>query len=304
MEISMRYSKRPWPSLTIAIATVLLGSHAAAQHDREYWQAVATHHYEVPAGESAAKLSNELSALLASPDSELRDDLAYSILARWIARGVLPDQQLLSLADAWDANLKRGIGETGTNSVLLRSFSALCLASIAEREAKKRFLGESKYHQLVADGIAYLQTERDLRGYDAQLGWIHATAHTADLLQALAGNRMLTSEEGRSILSAIAVRLSSASEVFSQGEQDRLAQTLLAVLRRDDFKMSVFEDWLSHLRDDDKNVWQHPLTPASLAVYQNHTYLLQALVVHLELEPDSERTISARRQVLEILRTR
>jgi hypothetical protein len=304
MGISMRYSKGLWPNLSIAIATVLMGSHALAQHDRGYWQAVATHHYEVPAGESAAKLSNELSALLASPDSELRDDLAYSILARWIARGVLPDQQLLSLADAWDANLKRGIGETGTNSVLLRSFSALCLASIAEKEAKKPFLGEPRYHHLVADGIAYLQTERDLRGYDAQLGWIHATAHTADLLQALAGNRMLTSEEGRSILSAIAVRLSSASELFSQGEQDRLAQTLLAVLRQDDFKMSVFEDWLSHLRDDDKNVWQHPLTPASLAVYQNHTYLLQALVVHLELEPDSERTISARRQVLEILRTR
>ncbi len=88
----MRSSKGLYPSLSIAIATVLLAAQAAAaQHDRAYWQAVATHHYEVPAGESAAKLSNELSALLASTDSGLRDDLAYSILARWIARGVLPD---------------------------------------------------------------------------------------------------------------------------------------------------------------------------------------------------------------------
>ena len=159
----MRSSKRLCPSLGIAIATMLLGSHALAQHDRAYWQAIASHHYEVPAGESAAKLSNELSALLASTDSELRDDLAYSILARWIARGVLPDQQLLSLADDWDANLKRGIGEMGTNSVLLRSFSALCLAAIAEREAKKPFLDEPRYHKLVADGVTYLQAERDLR---------------------------------------------------------------------------------------------------------------------------------------------
>jgi len=301
----MRSSKRISNSLSVAVATVLLAAQAAAaQHDRAYWQAVATHHYEVPAGESAAKLSNELSALLASTDSGLRDDLAYSILARWIARGVLPDQQLLSLADDWDANLKRGIGEMGTDSVLLRSFSALCLASIAEREAKKPFLAEPRYHQLVADGIAYLQAERDLRGYDAQLGWIHATAHTADLLQALAGNRMLTSQEESSILSAIAARLSSAPQVYSQGEQDRLAQTLLAVVRRDDFKMSVFDDWLTHLREEDTNVWQHPLTPASLAVYQNHTYLLQALVVHLDLEPESEKIVSARRQLLEILRTR
>jgi len=300
----MRSSKRLCPSLGIAIATMLLGSHALAQHDRAYWQAIASHHYEVPAGESAAKLSNELSALLASTDSELRDDLAYSILARWIARGVLPDQQLLSLADDWDANLKRGIGEMGTNSVLLRSFSALCLAAIAEREAKKPFLDEPRYHKLVADGVTYLQAERDLRGYDAQLGWIHATAHTADLLRALAVNPMLTPEEGNSILSAIAARLTSAPQVYSQGEQDRLAQALLGVLRRDDFKMSVFDDWLKHLREEDMNVWQHPLTPAPLAVYQNHTYLLQALVVHLDLEPESEKIIGARRQVLEILRTR
>jgi len=301
----MRSSKRISISLSVAVATVLLAAQAAAaQHDRAYWQAVAMQHYEVPAGESAAKLSNELSALLASPDSGLRDDLAYSILARWIARGVLPDQQLLIVADDWNANLKRGIGELGTDSVLLRSFSALCLASIAEREAKKPFLAEPRYHQLVADGITYLQTERDLRGYDAQLGWIHATAHTADLLQALAGNRMLTAQEESSILSAIAACLSSAPQVYSQGEQDRLAQTVLAVLRRDDFKTSVFNDWLTHLREEDTNVWQHPLTPASLAVYQNHTYLLQALVVHLELELDSEKIISARRQVLETLRTR
>jgi hypothetical protein len=289
----------------MALATVLLAAPvAAAQHDRGYWQAIAAHHYEVPAGESAAKLSNELSALLASTDPELRDDLAYSILAGWIARDALPDQQLLSLTADWDANLKRGIGETGTDSVLLRSFSALCLASLAEREAKKPFLSEPRYHQLVADGITYLEAERDLRGYDAHLGWIHATAHTADLLQALVDNRMLTSEEGSGILSAIAARLTSAPQVYSQGEQDRLAQALLAVLRRDDFKMSVFDDWLTHLREEDTNVWQHPLTPPSLAIYQNHTYLLQALAVHFELEPESEKIIRARRQVLEILRNR
>jgi Protein of unknown function (DUF2785) len=123
-------------------------------------------------------------------------------------------------------------------------------------------------------------------------------------LQALAGNPMLTSQEGSSILAAIAARLSSAPQVYSQGEQDRLAQALLAVLRRDDFKISIFEEWLSHLREEDRNVWQRPLTPASLAIYQNHTYLLQALVVHLELEPDSERIVSVRPQVLDILRTR
>jgi hypothetical protein len=149
-----------------------------------------------------------------------------------------------------------------------------------------------------------LQAERDLRGYDTQLGWIHATAHTADLLQALAASPMMTSEEEHNILSAIAARLSSAPQVYTQGEQDRLAQAVVVVVRRPDCKTNVFENWLSQLRQEDRNVWQQPLTPASLATYQNHTYTLQAVAVHLELEPESEKITSARRQVLEILRTR
>jgi hypothetical protein len=31
----------------------------------------------------------------------------------------------------------------------------------------------------------YLRDERDLRGFDPKKGWMHATAHTADLLAEL-----------------------------------------------------------------------------------------------------------------------
>ncbi|HEV2697486.1 MAG TPA: DUF2785 domain-containing protein, partial [Terriglobales bacterium] len=52
----------------------------------------------------------------------------------------------------------------GTTSVLKRAFSALCLASMARREARAPFMGAERYHQLVRDSINYLQAERDLRG--------------------------------------------------------------------------------------------------------------------------------------------
>src|SRR6266481_2031109 len=171
---------RRWPALFWFLCSGLLtAQQTSVPHDHAFWRAIAQQHYAVPTGESASALAHELSGLLASPDSELRDDLAYSILAHWIARpNILQPEQLLPLADEWRENLKSGIGEAGTNSVLKRSFSALCLASIAEREAKSPYLGASRYHQLVADAVAYLQAERNLRGYDAKLGWIHATAHT------------------------------------------------------------------------------------------------------------------------------
>jgi len=276
----------------------------APKHDRAFWKAIAQQHYQVPSGEPAFALAQELSSLLASPDPELRDDLAYSILAHWIARpNILQPEQMLVLTGEWRGNLRHGIGEANNNSVLQRSFSALCLVSIAERDAKESFLGADRFHQLVSDAVAYLQAERDLRGWDAKLGWIHANAHTADLLQALANNRLLNRDEGTAILAALAARLSSAPTVYTQGEQDRIAQAVLAVIRRPDFEAD-FEKWLATLEDEDKKVWASPLTPESLARYQNHTYMLQALVVHLDLEPESAKIASYRQQVLAVLRPR
>jgi hypothetical protein len=303
----MRCSSARWRGPLLLLFLVLSGflSAQVVEHDRAFWRAIAKNKYAVPSGESADALAMQLSGLLASPDPELRDDLTYSIFARWIYRpNVLTASTLVALAGEWRANLKSGIGESGTDSVLKRSFSALCLSLLAEREAKTPFLGADPYHLMVADAVLYLQAERDLRGYDAKLGWIHATAHTADLMQALAGSSLLTVDEQRSMMSALGERLSSAPQVYSQGEQDRIATAVVALLRRADFDTALFEAWLTRLQDEDKKVWDNPLTPETLARYQNHNYMLQALVARLSLEPESPRITEFKRRVLAILRAR
>ena len=278
---------------------------AQSQHDRSYWQAIAKNKYAVPERESADALAHELSALLASPDPELRDELAYSILTTWIYRKNSPisTTTLISLTDDWRANLKSGLGESGTNSVLKRSFSALCLSSMANREAKLPFMGAERYHQLVGEAVFYLNAERDLRGYDAKLHWIHATAHTADLLAALAKSQLLTQPEAGGILAAVAQRFSTAPEVYTQGEQDRLAATVVTIIRRQDFDPSTFGPWLEKIQNEDRDVWT-ATTLESLARFQNHNYMLQALTARISLEPDSPKMTEYRQKVLALLRTR
>jgi len=288
------------------VAILLSTGTAAAQpkHDKEFWRTLARQHAAVPENEPPDELAHELSAMLASPDSELRDDLAYSILATWIHRGnVLATPTLIALTDEWRTNLKSGIGEASTDSVLKRSFSALCLSEIAKRESKEPFLGTDRYHNLVTEAITYLQSERDLRGYDPKLHWIHATAHTADLLAALADNPLLTQEEASGILQAVRARLSTATDVFTQGEQDRLAVAVVSVIRRKDFDQSTFDSWLSKLQEEDRDVWTST-TPESLARYQNHCYLLQALTVRILLEPELARMTAYRQSVLRVLAAR
>ena len=286
-------------------AQSLVGTSLATsqQHLREFWRGIVKSKFAVPQGESADSLAPELSALLTSPDPELRDELAYSILAVWIHRDRFSTTTLLSLTDQWRSNLKSGLGESETNSVLIRSFSALCLSEIARHEAKSPFMGAERYHRLVTEASDYLQAERDLRGYDPALHWIHATAHTADLLAALADSPLLTKEEGSQILHAIDTRLATAPQVYTQGEQDRLAAAVVSVIGRKDFDASTFESWLAALQGEDRDVWT-ATTPPALARYQNHNDLLQALTVRLSLEEHAQQMAQYREKVLALLAKR
>src|SRR5262245_58879882 len=77
----------------------------SAAHDRAFWQAIVKQQYAIPKGESQVSLVKELSDLLGSPDPELRDGLAFPIIAVWILdRPVLSEAQLLTFLDQWLAN--------------------------------------------------------------------------------------------------------------------------------------------------------------------------------------------------------
>jgi hypothetical protein len=277
-----------------------------ATHSREFWRSIVRNNCAVPEGESAFVLARELSGLLGSPDPELRDNLAYVILATWIVeRGKFSQQELLSLLDEWRENLRSGLGESGTDSVLKRSFSALCLASLAEYDLKAPFLGAARFRALLADALAYIKEERDIRGYDENRGWIHATAHTADLLSYLASNALFTKDDQQAVLAAIAEKLSSVSEVYTQREQSRLAQVVVAIVKRADFDGASFNAWIKRLKEEDRAVWSKtPPALAALAKYQNRTYMLEALLAKMSMENLSPAAAGARDALINVLRRR
>lgn len=294
-------------SFTILLALPSLAAAApqdTAAHDREFWRAIVKNRYAVPAGQRAYPLIEELGNFLGSTDSELRDDLAYSITAAWVLHQDLTDAELNSVADEWLPNLRSGIGEAGTDTVFKRSFSALCLAELARRELRTPFLSPERYQTTLTDALGYLRDERDLRGFDPVKGWMHATAHTADLLANLAANPLLKPQDQPRLLEVIATRLSSAHVIFSYGEQDRLALIAVALARRKDFDEAAFERWLAGLNTDQK-VWeQSPPREELLQTLENDTYLLQALAAHLSAEPESPKISSAQRAVLKVLQRR
>lgn len=282
---------------------VLLISFAAngtdAPHDRAFWRSIVQNRFAIPESSQVDALTHELIEMLASPDPELRDELGYRILGVWIEQKLSP-AQLQDVMTACQANLRRGIGESGTDSVFRRSFSALCLASIAERD-----LDAEAYRTLLTDALTYLKDERDVRGYDAAKGWIHSTAHTADLLKALASNPRFTKDDQRIVLTAIAGRLSAVREVYTQGEQNRLAKVIVAIMTRSDFEQPHFDAWLAGLVGADRAVIANrPFKTEELATLQNRTYMLEAIVARLAMEKLSPEAAAARDEVLGVLKRR
>lgn len=282
------------------------GVQGKSLHDREFWRAIVKNRYAVPDGQPVFPLLRELSGYLGSRDPELRDDLAYSITTIWIKhQKQISTDELCSLLDDWQANLRTGIGETGNDGILKRSFSALSLVALAERDLKMPFLGEDRYRAMLANALAYLRDERDLRGFDPTLGWIHATAHTADLLAALAANPLLKNEDQARLLDAIARRLSSAHEIFTYGEQDRLSALAATIVARKDFDAPAFHNWLSALDAADQKVWKDiPPHLELLQTFENNTYMLRGLAAYLSVNVSGPAGMEVQKAVLNVLQKR
>jgi hypothetical protein len=274
----------------------------APAHDMAYWRAIAGSRFEVPPGETAQRLAPELVASLGSTDPELRDDLAFSTLSSWIYRKKLlgPDD-LRPMIQTLTGNLRKGVGETGTDGVLLRSFSALTLSVIAALDNEAPFLSADEYAGLLDAALAYLHDERDTRGFDPRRGWMHSAAHTSDLLKFLARSARLAAHGQARILSALIAKNRDAPATFSQGEDERMARVAISIVRRADFDRDGFKSWLSEAKA--ASAFPNPATVDALRAQENVRHLLMALWTELSVdERPSEGADFAKSALREVLK--
>ncbi|MEP6896348.1 MAG: DUF2785 domain-containing protein, partial [Chloroflexota bacterium] len=143
------------------------------------------------------------------------------------------------------SNLDKGIGETESDSVFLRTFSVLLLAEIVHNDNKKPLLEKNQIQTILSKGLWYLDAEKDPRGHIPVKGWAHALAHTADLMLVLGKNRNLEKGDLEQILKSIAVKLIHTTNwVYIHGEDDRLANATVMILQRNLVTEDFLKTWL------------------------------------------------------------
>lgn len=222
--------------------------------DKEFWAILAKNDYAIPAGHTLDELRKTLFGYLGSTDPELRDDIAYIVYANWLKREMFTKDEVRAQVDELLANLDKGIGETESDSVFLRTFSVLLLAEIVHNDNKKPLLEKDQIQTILAKGLWYLDAEKDPRGHIPVKGWAHALAHTADLMLVLGKNRQTEKDDLEKILQGIANKLvHSTNWVYIHGEDDRLANAVLMTLQRNLVSTGFLGTWLKSFTEPERS---------------------------------------------------
>lgn len=251
-----------------------------------YWDRVQKAGFEVPSDRPLDDLTAELTTMLGSTRPEVRDGTAFPALATWIDRGVY-DDLLVGLGDGMVAGLSVGLGESGTDTVFRRSFSALILAACLERDNARHLLTGAKVMEWGDRAATWFLAERDTRGFVPDKGWAHAVAHGADTLGALAESPHLAGPEHAVLLDVLAERLleQPPEEPLTAGEPDRMAAAAMQVLRRDSLGLDVLEPWV-HRIGAAANAFTGPVDHDPYAPTAAPQAFLRALFVQLSLAPE------------------
>lgn len=220
----------------------------------ETWVSIAKNDYKIPEEYTLEGLTETLFGYIGDTDPELRDDIGYIVYANFLKREMYSQEVIREHVNKLLANLENGIGETESDSVFLRTFSILFLAEIVYNDNKKPLLDKAQVETILSKTLSYLAAEKDPRGFIPVKGWVHALAHTADLLQELGKSRFLEESDLEKIMEGIASKLVlSTNWIYVHGEDDRLANAIIAILQRGIISTDFLESWFKSLLEPESS---------------------------------------------------
>lgn len=248
--------------------------------DKEFWISVAKNDYKIPEGYTLEDLTKTMFGYLGSTDPELRDDIAYTVYANFLKREMYTRDEIRAQVNELLANLDNGIGETETDSVFLRAFSVLFLAEIVHNDNKKPLLDGKQIQSILAKGLWYLDAEKDPRGHVPGKGWAHALAHTVDLMLVLGRNRNTKKTGLENILHAVANKLvQSTNWVYIHGEDERLANAVMAILGRNLVSLVFLKNWLKSMTEPEKSWKGAYIDEGQAKAFHNVRNFLRSLLI-------------------------
>jgi len=209
-------------------------------------------------------LIDEMLKNIGATDSELRDELIYITFGRIIVtNNVLSQNQLKQLLTICvdDQHLFYKLGESGTDSVFVSSFSVLLIPLILHVDQRESFLTENDIKYVQTRLFTYVRNEKDIRGYVDSKGWAHAVAHAADALGEVAKHRYIREDDLLELFEVVNSKVLFSDSVYTHNEDERLALAAFHAIDRGILGEQQISNWVNNLRiqmDNQKKLVSDP----------------------------------------------
>ena len=220
----------------------------------------------------------ELLQVIGSPDTVLRDELAFRIFVESLYTSSWPDQVLREVAKKLITEdfLFFKMGEIGTQSIYTRSFSALWLSYLVKVDAQQPFLEEQESKVIFEKVTTYLIRECDTRGLVENEGWANAVSHAADLYTACIVHPDFEMRFVPLFLQGISNSI-WAGNVFVDDEEQKLAD-VIKVLQTINYPKDVLVEWIEQLFDKlEFHLYERGYTRDYFKAKTNTIHLMQAI---------------------------
>ncbi|MBN2554583.1 MAG: DUF2785 domain-containing protein [Anaerolineales bacterium] len=206
-------------------------------------------------------LAQEMLDRIGDVDPEMRDELIYAVMVRWILNDVFRPEELLHITHTLldRDHLTLGLGETESDTVFTRSFSMLLLAPILVQHRKQRLFAREDLlamFQQVADVFLH---EQDLRGYIPGKGWAHAPAHCSDVLDEFALCSELGRIELKHILDIIRKKICISDHYFAFDEDERMVTAAISAISCRELPEMLVRSWLAGFKASSRNDLDQPV---------------------------------------------
>ncbi|MCF8009371.1 MAG: DUF2785 domain-containing protein [Halanaerobiales bacterium] len=217
-------------------------------------QKIVENEYKIRKKDDYLKLTDQMLDNIGVVDPKLRDDLIYLVLANWILDDLYNNQELVNILDTClDQNhLFYKLKNRGDDSVFTRTFSALIIAVLINKDNKQQFLDKKKFLNTVNKTIKYYKEEKDLRGYIDNKGWAHSVAHGADIMDEIANNDKISPQICEDILNVISLKIQISNYTYINGEDERMAQAVYSILTNKVLDSQKVNKWFKELVDINK----------------------------------------------------
>jgi len=232
-----------------------------------------------------------LASCLASPNPELRDKIGYEVLTYWLRNDKLEENQINELKQKLLTNLTKGSGVIEGEQAFERAFSALILSEIVRDDSRHERWSTDELNDVLSHARKMFEAERDYRGLDIKLGWIHTIAHGSDLLWRLSLHPKITKQQQIELLTSLKSQIArSNAPAYIFNEPDRLTRVAISIILSEKLDAEFVVEWIAGIGlPAPMPNWNAAFsTPDGMAKLHNTKQFLRALRQPLQANQEPE----------------